>query len=574
MQGSGTAAKNMSVETISMQETPEKTQSERLPVIQIKDLVKIYKLYDKPKDRMKEALGFGKKQVHKQHYALKGINMDIYKGETVGIIGTNGSGKSTILKIITGVLNPTSGQVTVNGRISALLELGAGFNMEYNGIENVYLNGTMMGFSEKEIDGKLPEILEFADIGDYIYQPVRTYSSGMFVRLAFAVAINIEPEILIVDEALSVGDVFFQAKCYHKFEEFKEMGKTIVFVSHDLSSISKYCDRVVLLNQGALLGEGSPKEMIDAYKRVLVGQYELPESQQGESLLEDPEVRHAAKGAAAELSDAGAGSGTPGAGSPGTGAGSPEAGTTSGTTGTGSPGTGAASGMTGAGSPEAGTTSGMTGAGSPDAGAASGTTGAGSPETGTAPGITGTGSPDAGKASGAAGAVGSGQGRETAEKRQGHQMGVNPKLLEYGTKQAEILEFYLTDDRGVRTTAVLKGSEFTVHMRVRFYDHIPAPIFAFTIKNVIGTEITGTNTMLEKAFLESAEPGQVKNITFAQRMNLQGGEYLISFGVTGYNGDAFEVYHRLYDALSITVVSDKNTVGYYDMESTVKVTDG
>ena len=166
------------------------------------------------------------------------------------------------------------------------------------------------------------------------------------------------------------------------------------------------------------------------------------------------------------------------------------------------------------------------------------------------------------------------QGRETAEKRQGHQMGVNPKLLEYGTKQAEILEFYLTDDRGVRTTAVLKGSEFTVHMRVRFYDHIPAPIFAFTIKNVIGTEITGTNTMLEKAFLESAEPGQVKNITFAQRMNLQGGEYLISFGVTGYNGDAFEVYHRLYDALSITVVSDKNTVGYYDMESTVKVTDG
>ena len=574
MQGSGTAAKNMSVETISMQETPEKTQSERLPVIQIKDLVKIYKLYDKPKDRKKEALGFGKKQVHKQHYALKGINMDIYKGETVGIIGTNGSGKSTILKIITGVLNPTSGQVTVNGRISALLELGAGFNMEYNGIENVYLNGTMMGFSEKEIDGKLPEILEFADIGDYIYQPVRTYSSGMFVRLAFAVAINIEPEILIVDEALSVGDVFFQAKCYHKFEEFKEMGKTIVFVSHDLSSISKYCDRVVLLNQGALLGEGSPKEMIDAYKRVLVGQYELPESQQGESLLEDPEVRHAAKGAAAELSDAGAGSGTPGAGSPGTGAGSPEAGTTSGTTGTGSPGTGAASGMTGAGSPEAGTTSGMTGAGSPDAGAASGTTGAGSPETGTAPGITGTGSPDAGKASGAAGAVGSGQGRETAEKRQGHQMGVNPKLLEYGTKQAEILEFYLTDDRGVRTTAVLKGSEFTVHMRVRFYDHIPAPIFAFTIKNVIGTEITGTNTMLEKAFLESAEPGQVKNITFAQRMNLQGGEYLISFGVTGYNGDAFEVYHRLYDALSITVVSDKNTVGYYDMESTVKVTDG
>ena len=245
-------------------------QEKKKLAIEVDNVQKIYKLYDKPSDRMKEAFGFGKKTKHKLHYALKGVDMKIYQGETVGIIGTNGSGKSTILKIITGVLNPTSGRVLVNGRISALLELGAGFNMEYNGIENVYLNGTMMGFSEKEIEAKLPEILSFADIGDYVYQPVKTYSSGMFVRLAFAVAINIEPEILIVDEALSVGDVFFQAKCYHKFEEFKKMGKTIVFVSHDLSSISKYCDRVYLLNQGNILGEGSPKAMIDTYKRVLV----------------------------------------------------------------------------------------------------------------------------------------------------------------------------------------------------------------------------------------------------------------------------------------------------------------
>ena len=244
----------------------------RETAIRVTNLKKIYKLYEKPRDRIKEAFGFGRRMNHKLHYALNGVNLSIYKGETVGIIGTNGSGKSTILKIITGVLNPTEGEVTVDGRISALLELGAGFNQEYNGIENVYLNGTMMGFSEKEIEAKLPAILEFADIGDYVYQPVKTYSSGMFVRLAFAVAINIEPEILIVDEALSVGDVFFQAKCYHKFEEFKSKGKTIVFVSHDLSSISKYCDRVFLLNKGNLLGEGSPKEMIDAYKRVLVGQ--------------------------------------------------------------------------------------------------------------------------------------------------------------------------------------------------------------------------------------------------------------------------------------------------------------
>ena len=247
-----------------------------LDAIEVDNVVKIYKLYDKPKDRLKEAFGFGKKQAHKLHYALNGVSLQIRKGETAGIIGTNGSGKSTLLKIITGVLNPTSGRVRVEGRISALLELGAGFNMEYNGIENVYLNGTMMGFSQKEIDEKLPAILKFADIGDYVNQPVKTYSSGMFVRLAFAVAINIEPEILIVDEALSVGDVFFQAKCYHKFEEFKKLGKTIVFVSHDLSSISKYCDRVFLLNRGTLLGEGSPKEMIDAYKPVSYTHLTLP----------------------------------------------------------------------------------------------------------------------------------------------------------------------------------------------------------------------------------------------------------------------------------------------------------
>ena len=409
---------------------------ERKPAITVKDLKKVYKLYDKPSDRFKEAFGLTRKKA-KEHYALNGVSLEIFQGETVGIIGTNGSGKSTILKIITGVLSPTSGEVSVNGRISALLELGAGFNMEYNGIENVYLNGTMMGFSQKEIDAKLPEILKFADIGDYVYQPVKTYSSGMFVRLAFAVAINIEPEILIVDEALSVGDVFFQAKCYHKFEEFKKMGKTIVFVSHDLSSISKYCDRVYLLNQGNLLGEGSPKEMIDAFKRVLVGQYEIRDK-------EDMDI-HIPENV------------------------------------------------------------------------------------------------------------------------------LNPELLEYGTKQAEMTEFYITDDKGVKTTAVIKGTEFTIHVKVAFRNRIVAPIFAFSFKNIKGTEITGTNSMIEKAFLEPVEAGVVKEVTFKQNMSLQGGEYLLSLGVTGYEGSEFQVYHRLYDVLNVTVVSDKDTVGFYDMNSKVEV---
>lgn len=435
-----------------------------VPAIVVQNVEKIYKLYDKPRDRMKEAFGFGKKQNHKLHYALSGICMDIHRGETVGIIGTNGSGKSTLLKIITGVLTPTAGEVRVDGRISALLELGAGFNQEYNGIENVYLNGTMMGFSEKEIDEKLPSILEFADIGDYVYQPVKTYSSGMFVRLAFAVAINIEPEILIVDEALSVGDVFFQAKCYHKFEEFKSQGKTIVFVSHDLSSISKYCDRVFLLNKGKLLGEGTPKKMIDVYKQVLVGQYNIAEAQE----------------------------------------------------------TVGSSGLASPGEEEAG--------------------------------------------------IPQGGGSDLSEDKGGPEDGkINPSALEYGTKQACITEYYLTDEKGLRTAAVIKGSSFTLHMRVEFSESIPSPIFAFSVKNAKGTEITGTNTMIEKAFLEGVEAGQTKDITFTQKMSLQGGEYLLSLGVTGYNGDTFEVYHRLYDVMNVTVISDKDTVGYYDMDSVVEV---
>ena len=219
------------------------------------------------------------KNYHRDFYALNGISFDVNKGETVGIIGTNGSGKSTILKIITGVLTPTTGEVEVDGVISALLELGAGFNMDYTGIENIFMNGTMMGFSRKEMEAKLQDILEFADIGDFVYQPVKTYSSGMFVRLAFALAINVEPEILIVDEALSVGDVFFQAKCYRRMEEIRKNGTTILMVTHDMGAIIKYCDRVVVLNKGAFIAQGEPGKMVDLYKKILANQMDQLEDE-------------------------------------------------------------------------------------------------------------------------------------------------------------------------------------------------------------------------------------------------------------------------------------------------------
>ena len=413
--------------------------------IKVEHLTKIYKLYNKPSDRLREALGM--KVQSRDHYALNDVSFHVKKGETVGIIGTNGSGKSTILKIITGVLNQTEGNLEVNGRISALLELGAGFNMEYSGIENVYLNGTMMGFSREEIDAKLDDILEFADIGDFVYQPVKSYSSGMFVRLAFAVAINIEPEILIVDEALSVGDVFFQAKCYRKFDEFKEMGRTILFVSHDLGSISRYCDRVILLNKGVKLDEGNPKDMVDLYKKVLVHQEN-----------ERPE---------------------------GTTAVAPEK-------------------------------------------------------------------------------------KETKWKKP---FEVNPNADEYGTKVAEIIDYIILDAKGLETNTIEKFSDFSIKMRVKFNQDIADPIYAFTLKNLQGTDITGTNTMFEKIAIAPQKKGNIQEITFTQNMNLQGGEYLLSLGCTGYHDGDFDVYHRLYDICNITVIAAKNTVGFYDMNSSIEVVD-
>ncbi len=237
--------------------------------IKVENLSKIYKLYDQPVDRLKESINPFRKNYHKDFYALKDISLEVKKGETLGIVGKNGSGKSTLLKIITGVLSPSSGKVTVNGKVSALLELGAGFNPELTGIENVYLNGTLMGYTREEMEQRLDDIFSFADIGDFVYQPVKTYSSGMFVRLAFAVAINVDPDILIIDEALSVGDMRFQQKCLRKIEEFKKR-KTILFVSHSVSLINSFCDRVLWVNEGLIIRSGNPYEISKEYQAFMI----------------------------------------------------------------------------------------------------------------------------------------------------------------------------------------------------------------------------------------------------------------------------------------------------------------
>lgn len=236
-----------------------------MSAINVENLTKIYKLYKDPKDRFKEAVSPFKKVYSEPFYALRDISFKVEKGETVGIIGTNGSGKSTILKIITGVIRPTEGHVEVDGKVSALLELGAGFDMEYSGVENIFMNGAVLGFTREQMEQKKDEILEFADIGDFVYQPVKTYSSGMLVRLAFALAINVDPEILIIDEALAVGDAFFQAKCFHKLEEIKACGTTILFVSHDIVSVKKLCSRAVWIEKGTLREIGPSGEVCEKY---------------------------------------------------------------------------------------------------------------------------------------------------------------------------------------------------------------------------------------------------------------------------------------------------------------------
>jgi putative O-antigen ABC transporter, ATP-binding protein len=432
--------------------------------INVCDVTKIYRLYDKPIDRLKESISLTHKKYHKEFFALDKISFSVEKGSTVGIIGTNGSGKSTILKIITGVLNPTTGSVEVDGNISALLELGAGFNMDYTGIENIYMNGTMMGFSREQMEAKLPEILEFADIGDFVYHPVKTYSSGMFVRLAFALAINVEPEILIVDEALSVGDVFFQAKCYRRMEEIRKTGTTILMVTHDMGSVIKYCDKVILLNKGEFLAEGPAGEMVDLYKKILAGR------------MDDLEA-DLVKRLDSNFSDM------------------------------------------------------ME--------------------------------------------LNNDINKTHAKEYHGlmkEKISINPNKTEYGDGRAEIYDLGLLDSKGELTNLLLKGEEFTIREKIRFNANIESPIFTFTIKDKKGTELSGTNTMFEGVEVKPVKPGDEAVVEFKQKMTLQGGEYLLSMSCTGFENGTHVVYHRLYDVTFITVISNKNTVGVYDMESKVNLT--
>lgn len=412
--------------------------------IKVENVSKVYKLYDKQIDRLKESINPFSGKYHQEFFALQDMNFVIEKGETVGIIGKNGSGKSTVLKLITGVLTPTTGEIEVNGKISALLELGAGFNPEFTGMENIYLSCTIMGYSKAEIAQRVPDILSFADIGEFVYQPVKMYSSGMFARLAFAVAINVDPDILIVDEALAVGDITFQAKCYKKFREFKEAGKTILFVTHAMDSVLRYCSRAIVLNSGSKVAEGNPKEMVDIYKKLLVKCDETGE----EKLLRNQ--------------------------------------------------------------------------------------------------------------------------REDAIYWK-DQCKTNENVLDYGSKQAEIIDYGIFDEEGNPAMYVHTGDIVSFKMKVRFNQTIQEPIFALSIKDIKGNELTGTNTLYEDIETGVCRAGDEVVTTFTQTMNLRSGSYMISLGCTAYEGEELVIYHRLYDVLFFQAISLKTVVGMFDFNSQVEV---
>ena len=415
--------------------------------IKVKNLTKIYHLYDKPQDRLKEALNPFNKSYHHDFFAMDGVSFEIKKGETVGIIGKNGAGKSTLLKMITGVLTPTSGTIETTGTISSLLELGAGFNPDMTGMENIYLNGTLMGFSKEEMATRVDAILEFADIGEFIHQPVKMYSSGMFARLAFSVSIAVEPDILIVDEALSVGDMAFQMKCFKKFQDFQAQGRTILFVTHGLDTVIRYCNRGIVIDNGKMVFDNSPKMAVDAFKKILSGNfYETEKSEEVVTTdILDEQVYL----------------------------------------------------------------------------------------------------------------------KEFFDR--------HIELDTYGNGKATIIDYGILDQNNKPSAILDYNSEFKIVIKVRFFEDTEDPIFAFTLKDAKGLEITGTNSMMKNSLQGTYAKGQSVTVTFSQKANLQLGKYALSLGCVSINETGVEVFSRIYDAILFEVIGSAQMVGFFDLQSEINI---
>tara|TARA_Y100000588_G_scaffold383937_1_gene474264 strand:- start:867 stop:2297 length:1431 start_codon:yes stop_codon:yes gene_type:complete len=403
------------------------------------------------------------KKSHEEFHALNDVSFNLRKGESLGIIGLNGSGKSTLLQIIAGTLEPTSGKVKANGRIAALLELGSGFNPDFTGKENIYLNATILGLSQSEIDAKYDDIVAFADIGDFIHQPVRTYSSGMGLRLAFAVVAHVEPDILIIDEALAVGDARFQSKCFCFLESLQNKGKTLLFVSHDVNSVARLCSSVVLLHQGRAHAMGEPGEVLNEYSRILV---------QGEPVAVTSEKSEPQQARASQNSDP----------------------------------------MEEVGSDR----------------------------------------------------------RKALLANENAKALSNENEFAYGGEKGEIRNISLQNEKGQETTVLASGELFTIRFFVNAYESINEPIYAVTIRDVKGQEVYGQNSLFARVPTEDLKMGNAVEVVFRQACNLGAGDYLISFGLTRFEGENLKVINRRYDALQIKVINTDGSFGIANCFSSIE----
>ena len=435
-------------------------------VIKISNLVKEYKMYSNKKDRLLEAVLPGYKK-HSTFRAMDNLDLEIRKGEVLGILGKNGAGKSTLLKMITGVVSPTSGTLEVNGKISSLLELGAAFNPELTGYENIYQHGQVMGLTDKEIKEKEQEIIDFADIGEHLSQPVKTYSSGMFARLAFACAINVDPDILIVDEVLSVGDMAFQLKCFKKFEQFKNKGKTIIFVTHNINDVLTNCNRAIILENGKKTFDGTVKDGVNRYKKIIVG-IDPDEAERKEK--ERQEEREKIREAVTKVNDK------------------------------------------------------------------------------------------------------LGEQKIAPSNSWKDKMNQNPNMIEYGTEEADVIDYGVFDSEGNLVTTFDNGDEITFKSKIKFFTEVKDPIFTMTIKDFTGKDIAGTNTNIEKVITGTFNKDDIAIVEFKQRVPVAPGKYTLSFSCTKYNlSGELEALSRKYDAILVEVITTKNTVGMIRLDSNIRV---
>ncbi|MEG1343891.1 MAG: ABC transporter ATP-binding protein [Clostridia bacterium] len=435
-----------------------KTEKEEKIIIRIQDLDKDYKVYARKKDRLLESI-FPLYNKHGIFKAMDNLNLEVRQGEILGILGKNGAGKSTLLKMITGVVTQTTGSIDVEGKISSLLELGTAFNTELTGMENIYQHGQVMGLKNSEIKAREQEIIDFADIGKHLFQPVKTYSSGMFARLAFACAINVDPDVLIVDEVLSVGDMAFQLKCFKKFEEFKKKGKTILFVTHNISDVLKNCTRTIIIESGRKIFDGDVKDGVEKYKKMIVG-LDVKERREQDDMNDTEALKHNKNYKKnPKLSNM---------------------------------------------------------------------------------------------------------------KLWKENFNLNPNVIEYGNKKAEVIDFGVFDLKDQPLVTIDNDKEVVFKSKILFNQDVKDPIFTMTIKNFNGIEMCGTNTLIENVLTGNFKKDDIAVVEFKQVVPIAPNRYTVSFSCTRFNEKSeLEVLDRKYDALLLEVLSIKECVGLANIESNI-----